>query len=157
VQALAGPARLLASCYAVVLSRGIRHRLRRDVVLQVRGAPGRWQVAADLAARFDGEAVVAGGLLTAAEGTGAVLPDEALAWARSVRPSARAARALAFAEAGEEEAGGPTHAARCSRSGRGTGRCSSPAPACTGWAARFGDRSIAEISRSRELCNTPLR
>jgi hypothetical protein len=103
VQALAGPARLLASCYAVVLSRGIRHRLWRDVVLQVRGAPGRWQDAADLAARFDGEAVVAGGLLAAAEGTGAMLPDEALTWARSVRPSARAARALAFAEAGEEE------------------------------------------------------
>ena len=101
-QGLAGPARLLSSAYAAVLSRGTRARLHRDLLQQLLVTGCDWEEAARLAAAGDGEPVLALALTQAAGAVGYHGPHAALAWARTVVPSPRAERALQLASAGVE-------------------------------------------------------
>jgi hypothetical protein len=77
-------ARLLTSCYALVLSRGGSVRLVRDVAQQVLGSGASWKRAGLLAG--EGNVVIAAALNVVDRWVG--LTAEALEWARNVLSSA---------------------------------------------------------------------
>jgi hypothetical protein len=91
--AFGSTARLLISCYAIVLSRGPALRLYGDLARQLLVVGADWRTAARWAG--DGDCVVAEALRR----VGAVLDieHEALDWATTVVPSERAQRALDLA------------------------------------------------------------
>lgn len=97
---LAGPARLLSSCYMAVLSRGPNVRLQRDIAQQLIVTHCDWRAAAALAHAGDGEAVMATALIDAAAETGFDATHPALEWARGVTPSSRALHAMTLVELG---------------------------------------------------------
>lgn len=99
--ALAPPARLLWACYAAGLNRGSSQRYLRDAAQLVLVRSVDWRAAVDLAASGDGSAVLAAAA-TAAVSEGMLPAEHPFAqWAQQVRPSPRAAKALAFAELGQ--------------------------------------------------------
>lgn len=108
--ALDGPARLLTSCYAAVLSRGPRLRLWRDIATQLTIANLDWRAAVGLAAACDGTAVIARGILDSQAETHFETSHPSVSWARQVDPDHAAARALGLLEA--DEADGWTAEAR---------------------------------------------
>jgi hypothetical protein len=91
--AFGSTARLLISCYAIVLSRGPGLRLYGDLVRQLTVTGADWRAAAEWAG--PGESVIAEALRR----LGAVLDiaNEAIDWARTVVPSPTARRALEYA------------------------------------------------------------
>jgi len=95
-----GPAaRLLISCYAIVLSRGPGLRLYRDLAQQLIGTEADWRAAARLAG--DGDAVIAEALLRLNRRFG--VDHEAVEWARGISPSPTARKALSYARAAEQQ------------------------------------------------------
>jgi hypothetical protein len=92
--------RLLGSSYAAVLSRGPNARYLRDLAQQLLATGADWQRAAALARLGDGEPVLAAAVLEATEAA-LVPPDHPMVqWAGRVVPSARARRALHYAQQG---------------------------------------------------------
>lgn len=93
-------ARLLTSCYALVLSRGGSVRLVRDIAQQVLVSGASWEHSGQLAG--EGDVVVAAALDVVARWVD--LPDDACAWARTVSSSAtpRQRRGLRLAASGHE-------------------------------------------------------
>ena len=91
-------ARALHSCYAAVLNRGGNLRYLRDLVVQLGCSEAQTAALIDLSRAADGQAVVA---RAAAMATQTGLLDEQhplVVWGAAVRPSARARRALRFAD-----------------------------------------------------------
>lgn len=104
VRALPLPARLLASAYAAVLSRGRHERLWRDLAAQVLGgSEDDWRAAVTLAGEAGGEGVLARAVAGMVAATGASAHHPIVDWAATVQPSERAAQALTWADAGETQ------------------------------------------------------
>ncbi len=98
---LGGPARLLLSCYAAVLSRGSTHRYLRDLAQQLLVTGIDWRRSLELARSGDGESVLALAV-TEAVGAGVVPREHPMAiWAATVSPSGRALLALRYADSGK--------------------------------------------------------
>jgi hypothetical protein len=95
-----GPtARLLISCYAIVLSRGPNLRLYADLVRQLAVTGSDWRLAAHWAGA--GECVIAGALRRA--GMLLDLSHPAIEWAQDVVPLATPQRALDLAQVAETD------------------------------------------------------
>jgi len=100
--ALPGPARVLSTCYSIVLSRGHHDRLLRDLAQQLLVSECNWNAALALARAGDGEAVLHAAIRLASDAIPALAAHPA-ATGRVPAPSSRAAAALQLAQYAEHE------------------------------------------------------
>lgn len=100
--ALPGPARVLSTCYSIVLSRGGHDRLLRDLAQQLLVSECDWSDALALARTGDGEAVLHEALRLATAAIPALAAHHA-AGADAPAPSQQAAEALQLARHAEQD------------------------------------------------------
>ncbi len=99
---LPGPARLLATCYSIVLSRGDHDRLLRDLAQQLLVSGCDWSAALAIARSGDGEAVLHEALRLAGNAIPALAAHSAVR-SGALTPSRSAAEALLFARRAERD------------------------------------------------------